>query len=268
MIKKRETLKSEKGITIIALIIIIVIMVIIAGATVQSGIDELDEIKLNTFYTQLEVIQKRVDDIAATNESYTDENGNTINIKEQGIAYDALTPEQKTNLAGILSTENIMIQPQMFRYFTIEDLRKYFDIMEVNYNVFIDFNSRVIVAEEGVRANNKYNYVLENSAYFVEENTNKNIGIIQNLTYQVLGYESGKCKVIVTPTNTIGDLKESGYVKYKKTTTKYWETSANTEIILEKSIEYNIIYIDSNNNSLERKIKVELNNNNLTVIEL
>lgn len=248
-------MKREKGITLVALIITIVVMLILASVSIKSGTESLNSTRLQGFYTQLEIVQKRVDDIATTNESYIDGDGNTVYLKNTGRA---LTDAQITSLQNIITSENLGIETTNFRYFTVEDLEDILDLSEVEYNLFIDFNNRVIVAEDGIKIGDKTYYVLENATYFVEQNTNKNVGTIQSLIYTATQYGTGKCKVVVTPSNTVGDVGGSGYVKYKKTTTKYWEVSNNTEMILEISVEYNIVYVDANKNSIEKTIKVEV----------
>lgn len=251
----KTILSDEKGITLTVLILIVIVMFILAGVAIQSGTESLGSTRLKGFYTQLEIIQKRVDDIVVTNESYKDADGNIIYLKDKG---KDITTEQieflQTVLIG-LSDE----AASKFRYFTIEELEKDLDLLHMEYNVFIDFENRIVVAEEGIVADGEQYYVLESTNYFVEQNENKNVQTIQSLSYQVTAYGTDKYKVVVTPENyNIGDLSENGYVKYKEINTKYWETSDNTEIIIEKDIEYNIVYIDTNNNSIERKIKIKI----------
>lgn len=251
-------MKEEKGITLVALIITIVVLLILATVSIQSGTESLDSTRLQGFYTQLEIVQKRVDDIAETNENYVDSEGNIVYIKEQGVAYNNLTQEQQISLQGILNSENIDIAPSNFRYFTAQNLEDILDLMEMEYNVYIDFENRVIIAADGIVVGDKTYYVLKNTTYFVEEDTTKNTGTIVSLNYNVVAYSKDKYKVTVTPSNIIGDLDGTGFVKYKKTITKYWETSSNNEMVLESNVEYDIIYQDSNNNTIEKVIKVEL----------
>ena len=92
-------MKNEKGITLVALIIIVAVLLIIASVSIYSGKEALDNVNLENFYMQLEIVQKRVDGIAATNESYTDSEGNKIEIKNQG---KELNQSQKTKLINIL----------------------------------------------------------------------------------------------------------------------------------------------------------------------
>lgn len=253
--KIKTVLSDEKGITLTVLILIIIVTFILAGVAIQSGTESLDSTRLKGFYMQLEIIQKRVDDIAATNESYKDAGGNTVYLKDKGVQVTTQQIEFLSDVLIGLSEDDA----KNFRYFTIEALENDLDLLHMEYNVFINFEDRIVVAEEGIIADGVQYYVLENTNYFVEQNEDKNVQTIQNLSYQVTAYGTDKYKVVISPENyNIGDLTENGYVRYKKTDTKYWETSDNTQIILEFGIEYNIVYIDSNSNtSGEKKIKVD-----------
>ena len=251
-------MKNEKGITFIALIIIVVVLLIIASVTIYNGTDSLNSTLLNGFYTQLEIVQERIDDVSVTNESYIDENGNEIYIKLAGAD---LTEAQKVSLKNILTAQEITDIDSLinnFRYFTTKDIENILDLKEINYNLFINFENRIVVAENGITIDETTYYMLENVKYFVEKNETKNNGNIESLEYGTpIEYGNNTCKVSVNPKNTIGDLDNTGYIKYKKTTSKYWKTTIDSEIIVEFEKEYDIIYSDLNNNSIQRKIKIE-----------
>jgi len=262
--------KQDKGITLVALIVTVVVMVIIAGVSINIGTESLDATRLKGFYTQLEVVQKRVDDIASTNEAYLDSSGNTVYLKEQGVAYEGLSSTQQDVLKGILESEGASLEltASNFRYFTSNQLKSILDLSEIEYNVFIDFDNRVIIAEEGVTVNDITYHILKNNIYFPDENTDKNVGTIESLSYVAIKY-GDSYKITVIPSNAVGDLNVEGTLKYKKTTTKYWETSTNLEMIVNELTDYNIIYEDVNNNSISKTISINLNENGeLTVIEI
>ena len=259
---KKDYNRNNSGITLIALIITIVIMLIIAGVSINIGTNSLNSTRLNGFYMQLEIVQKRVDDIAATNESYVDANGEIKYLKESG---NVLTGVQKSNLEVILSAEGFSNDKisqiiDNFRYFTVAELENVLGIREVKYNMFIDFKDRIVVAEQGITLDGKTYYTLEDTTYFVEH-IDKNAGEegkIEKLNYSVpIEYGEEKYKISITQEKPIGDLDGTGTIKYKKTTSKYWETTIDTEIIVEFDTKYNIKFIDLNNNSIERVIKVE-----------
>lgn len=252
---KKNNNQNDSGITLVALIITIVIMLIIAGVSINIGTDSLDSTRLRGFYMQLELVQKRVDDIATTNESYVDAEGNVISLKED--TGRTLTSTQVIALEDILRSQNIAVQANNFKYFTVNELENILSIRDVEYNMFINFEDRIVVAEEGITLDNKTYYALEDTTYFVEH-IDKNAGVIESLNYgNPIEYGEGKCKISITQEKPIGDLDGTGTIKYKKVASKYWETTTDTEIVLEVDEEYNIKYIDLNNNSIEQIIKVE-----------
>lgn len=256
-IKKR--LSNEKGITLVALLVTISVMLIIVAVAVNVGLDSLDSTRLQGFYTQLEIIQKRVDDIATTNEGYyiTNDDGTQTYVDIKTQSGSAITSSQGAFLQGILAGEGISTPASEFRYFTIANLEEQLDLSEIEYNVFIHFDTRTIVSEKGVSANGETYYILKNNIYFAEQDITKNEGNLE-LTYNIAKYGESNYKITVKP-NTVGDLIINGTLKYKKVTTKYWETASNLEIIINELTQYNIEYVDSNKNTVSEIITVELN---------
>lgn len=250
-------LVRENGITLVGLIITVVVMLIIAGVSIYNGIESLDSTRLKGFYTQLEIVQKRVDDIAATNEKYVDRDGQEVDIKEKG---QSLTQNQKDTLRNILQVEGISINNiniEEFKYFKIQDIEDILDLREIEYDLFINFEDRIIIAEDGITIEDKTYYALKNSMYFVETDISKNNIDVGKLKYSTpTKYTKDSYRVTIIPDNIMGELKGSEYVKYKNTNTKYWETSYNNEIIMQKDVEYNIKYFYSDK-SIEKIIKID-----------
>lgn len=245
-IKKR--LSSQKGITLVALLLTVFIMIIIEAIALDNGLDSVDDTRLDGFYTQLEIIQKRVDDIVSTNEGYyvTSEEGTQTYLDIQERGGTPITDEQATLLQGILDKEGINIPTNEFKYFTIANLKEQLDLLEIDYDVFIHFKSRTIVSEKGISAKGETYYALKNNVYYVEQDTSKNEGNLE-LNYTIKKYGVNNYKVTIIP-NTIGDLNANGILRYKKTTTKYWETANSLDIIVSELTKYNIEYKDKNNN--------------------
>ena len=263
-------MKEQKGITLIALVITIVVLLIIASISISSGTESIDKTRLQGFYTQLEIVQKRADDIATTNETYIDSEGNTIYLKEQGTDYENLGGDQQNTLKAIIQSEgsDLNLNVENFRYFTSEQLNSILDLSDIEYNVFIDFRNRVVIAENGITANGATYHMLKNSIYYAEQNTNKNVGTIESLNYTIVKYGEGY-KITVTPSKSVGDLKIEGTLKYKKTTSKYWETSTNLEIVINQLTDYNISYQDINNNNISKTINVSVDESGVpTVTEI
>ena len=251
---------NNKGITLAALIIIVIVMIIIASVSISSALDSVNDTILEGFYTQLELVQKRVDDIETTNEKYINDSGEAIEIKNTG---GLLTEEQKLELNNILEKEQITgINIEKFKYFTIQDVKNILDVKQIDYNLFINFENRIVVAENGIKIDNDYYYMLNNAKSFIKHNGEKNVGKIDYLDYgDPIEYGKGTYKVIITPGNTIGDLDKTGYIRYKKSTSKYWEVTNENYIIMELDTKYNIIFKDLNENSIEKVIRVEYKKN-------
>ena len=256
----KPKISSEKGITLVALIITVVVMLIIAGISVSTGLESADSTRLQGFYTKLEIIQKRADDIAVTNESYIDSEGNVVYLKEAGTAYVDLSSDKQTTLQEIVANEGegIITNVDKFRYFTIQQVEDLLDISEIGYNVFIDFETRTVIAEQGITVNGETYHILKNNIYYAQQNKKKKEGDIISLGYNIYHYGTSKYKIIVMPSNAVGDLNIGGTIKWKKTTTKYWESSSNLEMEINELTEYNVEYIDKNNNIISDTVKLQL----------
>lgn len=254
-------MKEEKGITLVALIITVIVLLIISSVAIQVGKGSIENTRLQAFYTQLEIVQKRVDDIATTNESYVEADGSIVYLKEQGTPYENLNSSQKDELQNILRTEceNTALIVENFRYFTKEQLGTVLDLPQIEYDVFIDFDNRVVIAEEGIYVKEEEYHVLENFLYYSNQNSNSNLGTIESLNYNIIKY-GDNYKITVIPNYLVVDLKKDAILKYKKATSKYWETSTNLEMIISGPGDYNIIYSDANN-SISKMITVTVDLN-------
>lgn len=256
---------NNKGITLISLIITIVIMLIIVSISANIGTESLEATRLNGFYMQLETVQKRVDDIAITNEKYVNSEGNTIEIKEHEDF--KLTESEKTALANTgINLEEIKtgLTADDFRYFTVEELDTVLDLMEMDYNVFIHFDTRTVIAENGITINGEQYYMLKSNIYFPEyEKKEAEI----KLSYEGYLYGTESYKIIVIP-EKVGYLETNGMLMYKKTTTKYWEIADGLEIIVNELTIYDIQYKDRNNTIVSKKIKLELDGEEVKISEI
>ena len=251
-------MKKQKGITLVSLIIIVEVLLILASVSVKFGTESMDVTRLKGFYLELEIVQKRVDEIFVKNETYSvkNEDGTETKVEIKNAGAD-LTDKQKKDLQEeILQPEGIDLDPNSFRYFTIADIEKYLDITDINYNLFINFEERKIIAEQGINIAGVNYHVLKNDIYFVETN-DKNTGRIESLIYsEPIEYGTNKYKIAITPGNTIGDIGGAGHLKYKRDQGNFWNTSENDEIVIEFNILYIVKYIDLNNNTIEEKIMV------------
>ena len=263
MINKRENhfkIISEKGITLTSIMITVVLMLIIAGITISFSSTPINETRLKGFYSELEIIQRRVDSIAVTNEKYIKPNGDIISIKETG---SSLTQSQQNFIRSISSDLNV----SKFRFFTKEELFEHLDLYNMNYNVFINFDDRIIIAEEGVTVDGITYYMLENTLNYINQNTQKNVGQV-NFEAVVTEYGAGEYKIAIIPEDEIGDLQEGYTIKYKKENSNYWETTNNSYFIADELTTYEVIYEDINGNTKTRTLVItEDTNDEYTAID-
>lgn len=129
-------------------------------------------------------------------------------------------------------------------------------------NLLIDFEDVKVVNPEGIEVDGKKYYTLIDKKYTVAKNTDKNVANV-DFTYTVENYGEEKYKIIINPVN-VGDIKE-GIVKYKKSDLDYWTAAKDNEIIVNQLSDYDIIYIDANNNSKQKKINLSLDSNKKVV---
>lgn len=129
-------------------------------------------------------------------------------------------------------------------------------------NLLIDFEDVKVINPEGIEVDGKKYYTLIDKKYTVAKNTDKNVANV-DFTYTVENYGKEKYKIIINPVN-VGDIKE-GIVKYKKSDLDYWTAAKDNEIIVNQLVDYDIIYIDANNNSKQKKINLSLDSNKKVV---
>ena len=286
----KQILSNNKGITLIALIITIVVLFIIVAVSIDSGKDSINSSRLQNFYAKLEIVQKRVDDIATTNESYVDSNGNIVYLKEQGTTFGSLNGTQKNILYSECYGLN-NVNPEDFKYFTNYQLETILGLSDIGYDVFVDFKTRTIIAEDGIEIDGIVYRLLNSTIYFVNQDTSKNEGTIGSLNFKIINYGKDysnignnilngigngvgtpsvkNYKITVTPSNTVGDLASGGTLKYKKATSKYWEVTDNLEFIISELTNYEVVYSDINKNEISVTIKVWTSNGEprITVIQ-
>ena len=137
-------MEKNKGITLITLIMTVIILLIIAGLSINYGINTYKSSKVMKFETYMKILQKKVD----------------IMI-EEGIDYTtvgtALTNGQKDRLQEIMPTIDTS-EPQL-RYFSSDNIEEVFDVPEVYDEIVINFANRDVISLNGVEKNGVMHYV-------------------------------------------------------------------------------------------------------------
>lgn len=139
-----EKAKENNGITLVSLIITIVIMLILVSVTTYSGINSYKNAKVTQFVTQMQLIQKKVDELVTANE-YSNLGSSAATY--QNILTTAYNQEE-------ISTSDV----QNFKYFSTDDLKDDMDLENIDTDVLINFTTREIVSVDGVEYKGKTYY--------------------------------------------------------------------------------------------------------------
>ena len=158
-------LRNEKGITILILTITIILMVILAGATINYGVNSLNAAKFQNFSYELQQIQGKVDSIYEKiklgDESYIIL-GNEITDSEK--AMNTLNMVKGINYLNILDSQRDQYYYQenfsYYRYLTEDNLENIFDITSNPADVIINFTTREVISVDGFEYEGRTYYTL------------------------------------------------------------------------------------------------------------
>lgn len=246
--KIKKCIYQNKGVTLVALMITIIVLLILTSVTIAVAYEEFNSLKLKDFFTKLEIAQSGVEKIVEINEQYKDENENIVYLKELGTLPTS---------DHILLIQSLGFSSENFRYFTAEQVVTQLEIAGIDMDLLIDFENKKIINPKGIKIDGETYYMLINQQYSVNANEDKNVAEV-DFDYAVERYGAGSYKIKVTPIN-VGDIKE-GIVKYKKSDLNYWIVANDNEIIVNELTSYDIIYVDTNNNSNKKTITLSLDN--------
>ena len=249
-------MKSDKGITLIALIIMILIITILAGVIVNSGMGAYKEAKLTQFVARMNMIQSRV------NVAYTDIKAENKKIEDYGVSADSVNGSIKNKISNIIPGGNI----SDYRYLSKTDLDQDLGLQDLNEEIIVNFNTREIYNLEGIEydgviyynqyhlPNGEYNIDFENKTGEAPEfNLSKrNYGLYSYIDVEDIVYKEniGEGKIyyaLITGEN-------SGNV-----VVDYWRETEE-EISIEKTGEYVVKVVDKAGNETVKRVNVVLEN--------
>lgn len=159
-----KEIKSEKGITLTILIITIIILLILTGVSLYVYGDYSNSIRLQKFNTELDTIQIRVNEISNTNESYIDQETNE-KIYLKTLGEDVPNDGRLDEILETMKEYNYPYIRKGFRFFTKENLEKQLDIHGVEQDVFINFNSKIVISANGLKTGDVMHYISTNQRY-------------------------------------------------------------------------------------------------------
>ena len=167
-------MKSEKGITLIALLLTVLLMIILAGAAITYGGNSAKEVELQNFSYALQQIQGKVDTIYEKmsmdkNSTYT-----ALDGKNMGVSV-VLSDEAHKTLKKITGYDyyasGSSSNPDLYhngngtdayyRYFSKSDLDRILDIKNSKIDVIINFKTREVISVKGqVREERTYYHLV------------------------------------------------------------------------------------------------------------
>lgn len=207
----RDKPNSTSGITLISLVITIIVLIIITGIATVTGVASIQNAKMMSFMTELEVIQEKVNTIYEKRK-----------LNEEDVAYyDALGQEvsvvESEKLAKILKGNS----EDEYRYFSKENLSQ-LDLENITQDVIINFKSKDVASVEGLLIEGKMCYRLTDIPSYQGNNieyVNKNI---HAPTFEVNVTElSGVWQVALKNVNNPNQVY-GGTLSYKLQQDKNW----------------------------------------------
>ncbi len=84
--------KSQKGITIIALVLTIIILLILASVATYTGIESYDRAEQIKFVSQMQLIQTKVDEVVQKNDFAS--LGDALNDEQKNIVNSAVNSDE------------------------------------------------------------------------------------------------------------------------------------------------------------------------------
>ena len=237
-------LNERKGITLVSLAITISVLIILASIGTSAGIDVIKQAKLNTFTTELEVMQTKV------NELYDEYSSGNNDVLDYG---------QDLSLSGgqadkVLTNSVITGNKSDYRYYnttTINDLK----LEGIDSEFFVNVKTRSVVSYNGMEYEGITYYTLEQlpqglyNVTYEDRNTGK-----PTFEYSVKS-ESGAYEI------TVSNIQYDGYiekweVRYKKEGQDYWMSSEDLTFTVNNSGKYYIKIVNGDVESDQKEITI------------
>ena len=218
--------ENKRGITLIALIITITVLIILASVATYSGVGVIRQSKLNSFTTEMKMMQSEVN---ALYDRYTNGETEVLNL---GKDLDSQADKVFTSsVSGITDKTG-------YRYYDQETI-KGLGIEGVENEYFVNVEKRSVVSYDGFEYNGVTYYTLgevPNGEYNVEyeKNTNKPI-----FDVSIKAQEDGTYRMAISNVQYDGYINK-WQVQYKKAGQDYWSTSEDLSFIVPEKGEYDV----------------------------
>lgn len=230
--------KDNKGITLVALIMTIVLMLILVSITSYSGINSYKHAQVTKFVTQMQLLQAKVDDLAASK-----------TIEELDLP-SPTTQEQRKAITSAFDNEEVTTNNMnKYKVFTKEDILNILEVEDVQNDIMVNFETREIVSSVGIAYEGKTYYTqykLPNGQTVI---SNESVSRDLDFTLEVSidGINSTVTVKDINITNGTLSYKEQND-NYSQTITNYTEKGKEYKINISKSGKYVFILKDNISN--------------------
>lgn len=184
--------KNLKGITLIPLVITVAVILIIVGVVISNGLSSADNVKLQNFYKELQIIQKRVDVIYEEAKLDTNKYVKYNSVTKEFTAKD----ESGNDKVPATDTINGVTDNAGYYMYTPAQLET-LGIEGITQSVYINWSKRDVVSVDGIEVNGitSYRDPSTNKPTYTE-NDKEDISITKDNNIRVTGTSVKKVEVI------------------------------------------------------------------------
>lgn len=157
-------MKNNKGITLISLISSIILILILASVTIVASTNAYNQMKFEGAKSELEQMQKKVDEIATDYQTYLKEKSSVTENEYTHFFADRygngstdvdvfdkmLIKNHESEAKTIIDKYSLSSENNQIFYFSKDDLNKYFDLKGIK-DVVVNFSTRKIYSVEGIK---------------------------------------------------------------------------------------------------------------------
>jgi len=277
-------MRKNNGITLMILVITVIVMIILAAVTLTYGMETYQNIKINRFVTQMQLIQKTVDNFYEDLKLLTPAKY-AAKMDELDSQSQPLTPDRQDKLDLIFSNEkwkingeekNLIGNKGDFKFFNTNDMLLNFglDNLSRDDEFAINFVTREVISMRGEKYKDsedpkkdriyytQYNPFLPNSQSLIHYNLNAKELKFDSCKNNIKNYGLS-ASIVVT-----GISVSNTTLSYKETSASAWKTVENHtikgeqyEIPITKTGKYDVRVKDVEGREYkEENIKVVLHN--------
>ena len=257
--------KSQKGITIIALVITIIMLLILASVATYTGIESYDKAEQIKFVSQMKLIQAKVDEKVQEEDFDSTTIGTGLTEEQKQILINSVQNDGISDPTGDEEFENFV------RYITKEQLSEQWDLDNIDEDIIVNFKTREVISTVG--------FEYGGTTYYTQYKLPKGEKLTQyNNTNTTLSFEYLKIpqdlSYLIKITEVKRITKDGSEIQLKLDTLKYELGKKNTEgdgynylkqtnpseIVISQAGDYKIKVVDNVGTEAEKNFTIKIAN--------